>query len=76
MWGFVGIALVCALLLAGAGWLTARVLTTAPPPVPVSVPDLTGKSLDEVTAILQEKKLTLGEVGQVDSTPGASGKVV
>jgi len=76
MWGFIGIALVCTLLLAGAGWLTMQVLTAAPPPAPVSVPELTGKPLDEVTAILQEKNLSLGAVSEVESTADASGKVV
>jgi serine/threonine-protein kinase len=76
IWGFVGIAVICALLLAGAGWLTVQVLTTAPPPAPVLVPELTGKSVDEVAAILKEKNLSLGAVVEVESAADASGKVV
>ena len=76
IWGFVGIAVICALLLAGAGWLTVQVLTTAPPPAPVLVPELTGKSVDEVAAILKEKNLSLGAVSEVESAADASGKVV
>ncbi|HEY4991327.1 MAG TPA: Stk1 family PASTA domain-containing Ser/Thr kinase, partial [Nakamurella sp.] len=76
VWGFVGIAGLCAAVLAGAIWLTLQVVTAGPPKAPVAVPDLSGKSLEEATAILQEKQLTLGSVAPVDSDDASTGKVV
>ena len=54
-------------------WLTLSVLLAPPPPAKVAVPDLTGMTLEEATATLQDKHLALGTVVQVevdDADPG------
>ncbi len=76
VWGFVGIAALCLALLAGAVWLTLQVLTAPPPAALVAVPDLSGMPLEQASATLQEKGLTLGTVSRVDSTEAMTGNVV
>ena len=76
VWGFVGIGMLCVALLAGAVWLTLQVLTAPPPATLVAVPDLSGMPLDQASATLQEKGLTLGSVSRVDSTEAMTGNVV
>ncbi len=56
--------------------LTVLVLTTPPPPAKVAVPDITGMSVADAVAVLQEKSLTLGTVVEVDSPQDLTGKVV
>jgi serine/threonine-protein kinase len=74
--GFVGIGVLCVALLAGAVWLTIQVITAPPPAALVAVPDLSGMPLDQATAALQEKGLTLGTVSRVESTDAMNGNVV
>ncbi|HEY5150630.1 MAG TPA: Stk1 family PASTA domain-containing Ser/Thr kinase, partial [Mycobacterium sp.] len=66
--GFVGIAVCCVALLVGAVWLTLGVITAPPPPAMVAMPDLSGMSLAEATAKIQDSRLTVGSVTPVDST--------
>ena len=68
--GAVGVAVVIALV------LTVLVVTAPPPPPKVAVPDVTGLSVSEAVAVLQEKNLTLGAVVQVDSPQNLVGKVI
>lgn len=62
--GAVGVLVVVAL------WLTLTVVLAPPPPAKVSVPDLTGLTLPEAAATLQEKNLVLGTIVEIDA-PGA-----
>ena len=48
-WGFVGIGVLCVALLAGAIWLTLRVLSAPPPTALVAVPDLSGMTLEQAS---------------------------
>jgi len=74
-WGFVGIGVLCVALLAGAIWLTVRVLSAPPPTALVAVPDLSGMSLEQATKTLQDKGLTLDAVSRVDSSDELKEKV-
>src|SRR6476469_8585416 len=76
VWGFLGIAVLCVALLAGAAWLTVQVITAPPPTALVAVPDLSGMSLEQATATLTEKGLTLGTTSSVDSTDALTERVV
>ena len=75
-WGFVGIGVLCVALLAGAIWLTVRVLSAPPPTALVAVPDLSGMSLEQATKTLQDKGLTLDAVSRADSSDEMKEKVV
>ncbi len=68
--GAAGVAIVVAL------WLTLMVIMAPPPPAAVAVPNLTGMSLSQATAKLQQKQLTLGTVTSVDTRDGKAGTVV
>jgi len=74
--GFVGIAVFCVVLLVGAVWLTLGVITAPPPAAMVAMPDLSGMSLAEATARIQDSRLTLGTVTPVDSTDAGKDRVV
>ncbi|MET0865013.1 MAG: Stk1 family PASTA domain-containing Ser/Thr kinase [Nakamurella sp.] len=76
IWGFVGIGVLCVALLAGAIWLTLRVISAPPPAALVAVPDLSGMTLEQATAQLRESRLTLGTVNNVESTDENKDKVV
>jgi len=76
VWGFVGIGVLCVALLAGAIWLTLRVISAPPPAALVAVPDLSGMSLEQATAQLRDSRLTLGTVNNVESTEDNKDKVV
>jgi serine/threonine-protein kinase len=76
VWGFLGIAVLCVALLAGAVWLTVQVITAPPPTALVAVPDLSGMSLEQAGATLTEKGLTLGTTSSVDSTDAMTERVV
>ena len=76
VWGFIGIGVLCVALLAGAIWLTLRVISAPPPAALVAVPDLSGMSLEQATAQLRESRLTLGTVNSVESTDDNKDKVV
>ncbi|MEP6562048.1 MAG: PASTA domain-containing protein, partial [Nakamurella sp.] len=66
----------CVALLAGAVWLTLRVISAPPPAALVAVPDLSGMSLEQATAQLRDSRLTLGTVNNVESTDENKDKVV
>ncbi len=74
--GFVAIGVFCVALLVGAVWLTLGVISAPPPPAMVAVPDLSGMSLKEATAKIQDSRLTLGAVTRVESTDATKNKVV
>ncbi len=74
VWGFVGIGVLCVALLAGAIWLTLRVISAPPPAALVAVPDLSGMSLEQATAQLRDSRLTLGTVNNVESTRRQQGQ--
>lgn len=76
VWGFIGIGVLCVALLAGAIWLTLRVISAPPPAALVAVPDLSGMSLEQATAQLRDSRLTLGTVNNVESTDENKDKVV
>jgi serine/threonine-protein kinase len=76
VWGFVGIGVLCLALLAGAIWLTLRVISAPPPQALVAVPDLSGMSQEEATAKLRESRLTLGTITPTESTDAQKDKVV
>ena len=76
VWGFIGIGVLCVALLAGAIWLTLRVISAPPPAALVAVPDLSGMTLEQATAQLRDSRLTLGTVTQVESTDDDKDKVV
>src|SRR5664279_806013 len=76
VWGFIGIGVLCIALLAGAVWLTLRVISAPPPAALVAVPDLSGMSLEEATAKLRDSRLTLGTVTPTESTDADKEKVV
>ena len=75
-WGFVGIGVLCVALLAGAIWLTLRVLSAPPPTALVAVPDLSGMTLEQASKTLQDKGLTLDAVSRADSSDLMMEKVV
>ncbi len=68
--------MLCVALLAGAIWLTLRVISAPPPAALVAVPDLSGMSLEEATAQLRDSRLTLGTVTPIESTDENKDKVV
>jgi serine/threonine-protein kinase len=76
VFGFLGIGVLCVALLAGAVWLTVQVITAPPPIALVAVPDLSGMSLEQATATLEDKGLTLGTTSSVDSTDAMTERVV
>jgi len=76
VWGFIGIGVLCVALLAGAIWLTLRVISAPPPAALVAVPELSGMSLEEATAKLRDSRLTLGTVTPSESTDANKDKVV
>jgi len=76
VWGFVGIGALCLALLAGAIWLTLRVISAAPPPALVAVPNLSGMTQEEATAKLRESRLTLGTITPTESSDADKDKVV
>jgi serine/threonine-protein kinase len=76
VWGFVGIGVLCVALIAGAIWLTLRVISAPPPAALVAVPDLSGMSLEEATAKLRDSRLTIGTVTPTESTDENKDKVV
>jgi predicted Ser/Thr protein kinase len=65
----VGVCVIVAL------WLTLMVVLAPPPPAKVAVPDLTGMTLDQATATLQDKNLTLGTVLQVEVDDAEAGTI-
>ncbi len=75
-WSRYVLAAVCAMLLGGAAMITGAVLTAAPPPSLVAVPDLSGRTLEQAAAVLHDHGLTLGTVGRMESTDAARNKVV
>ena len=76
VWGFVGIGALCLALLAGAIWLTLRVISAPPPPALVAVPNLSGMTQEEATAKLRESRLTLGTITPTESSDADKDKVV
>jgi len=76
VWGFVGIGVLCLALLAGAIWLTLRVISAPPPQALVAVPDLSGMTQEEATAKLRESRLTLGTITPTESSDADKDKVV
>ncbi|HEY5116112.1 MAG TPA: Stk1 family PASTA domain-containing Ser/Thr kinase [Nakamurella sp.] len=76
VWGFVGIGLLCLALLAGAIWLTLRVISAPPPQALVAVPDLSGMTQEEATAKLRDSRLTLGTITPTESSDADKDKVV
>ena len=69
VWGFVGIGVLCVALLAGAVWLTLRVITAPPPAALVAVPDLSGMSLEQATATTAGQPADPGHRDQHASPP-------
>jgi serine/threonine-protein kinase len=57
-------------------WLTLLVVTAPPIAPKVSVPDLSGMTLEQAQATLRDKQLTLGTVTEVDSPKASTGRVV
>ncbi|HEY5152070.1 MAG TPA: Stk1 family PASTA domain-containing Ser/Thr kinase, partial [Mycobacterium sp.] len=76
VWGFVGIGVLCLALLAGAIWLTLRVISAPPPQALVAVPDLSGMTQEEATAKLRDSRLTLGTITPTKSSDADKDKVV
>jgi len=74
-WTLIGIAALC-LSVVVAVTLTLLVITAPLPPAAVAVPDLTGMTPTQAIAVLQEKRLTLGTVTQVDVPDAKSGTIV
>jgi len=62
--------------LATAMWLTLAVLTAPLPAALVAVPDLSGMSLPQATAVLQTSRLTLGTLTPTESSQSNIDKVV
>jgi len=67
---------VLGLALATAIWLTLAVLTAPLPAALVAVPDLSGMSLPQATAVLQTSRLTLGTLTPTESSQSNIDKVV
>ena len=76
VWGFVGIGVLCLALLAGAIWLTLRVISAPAPAAVVAVPDLSGMTQEEATAKLRDSRLTLGTITPTESSDADKDKVV
>ena len=74
-WTLIGIGALC-LSVVVALTLTVLVITAPLPPAAVAVPDVTGMTLAEATAALQEKRLTLGTVTRVDVPDTEPGTIV
>jgi serine/threonine-protein kinase len=74
-WTLIGIGALCLSVLV-AVTLTLLVVTAPLPPAAVAVPDLTGMTTTQAVAVLQEKRLTLGTVTQVDAPNAKPGTVV
>lgn len=69
IWGFVGIAAVCLVLLAGAIYLTLQLTSSEPKAKPVRMPDLMDKTQEQVTAELRDIGLTLATPVTVAASP-------
>ena len=76
IWGFVGIGVICAALLAGAIWLTLRVTNPPDRVTQVNVPTLSGLTVDQALAKLQESNLSPGTQTPVESSNDNKNKVV
>ncbi len=69
-WGALGITVLTAVV------LTVLVVTAPPPPAKVAVPDVSGRTLADAAAVLQERELVLGSVTEVDAPGSTPGRVV
>ena len=76
VWGFVGIGLLCAALLAGAIFLTLKVTTKPPGPKQVAVPQVQGLTQSAAEAAVSAAGLKVGEVKPVGSPDTQRGKVI
>ncbi|WP_395726567.1 protein kinase domain-containing protein [Nakamurella sp.] len=74
-WAYIGLGGL-ALALVVALWLTLVVITTPPPPAKVSVPNVTGLTIAQASAVLKDKELDLGAVTTVDTDKGPTGTIV
>jgi serine/threonine-protein kinase len=68
VWGYVGIVVVCVLLLAGAIYLTLKITGSPGPATQVSVPKVTDMSPDEATTTLRDVGLTVADLKQAPSS--------
>jgi beta-lactam-binding protein with PASTA domain len=62
-----------------AFWLAVPVAPVPPPPVPpvtVTVPDVGGRSAPEAVRLIADSRLTLGNVGNAESSTGTPGTVI
>jgi len=76
VWGFVGIGVVCLVLLAGAIYLTLKITGSPGPAKQVSVPTVTGMSADEATTTLRNVGLTVADLKQAPSSDDQKNKVI
>ncbi len=76
VWGFVGIGLLCAVLLAGAIFFTLKVIDGNKTAAKVSVPPLRGMTQDVAVATLQQANLQVGTITTQESSDADKGKVV
>ncbi|GGM00143.1 Stk1 family PASTA domain-containing Ser/Thr kinase [Nakamurella endophytica] len=76
VWGFVGIGVLCAALLAGAILLTLKLTSGGHETKSIAVPQVQGETQASATAALRKLGLTIGTVTQVESDDSQKGKVV
>ena len=76
VWGFVGIGLLCAALLAGAIFLTLKVTTKPPGAKQVAVPQVQGQTQAAAEAAVVAAGLKVGEVKPIDSPDAQRGTVI
>jgi len=76
IWGFVGIGVICAALLAGAIWLTLKVTNAPVPAAQVNVPSLSGLTVTQALDKLKEANLAPGTQTPVESSNENKDKVV
>ena len=74
-WAMAGLGALCAAVIV-AVWLTWTVISAAPVGALVVVPDLSGMTVSEASALLQDSQLALGPVTSVQSAITDAGKVV
>ncbi|MTD14741.1 Stk1 family PASTA domain-containing Ser/Thr kinase [Nakamurella sp. YIM 132087] len=76
VWGFIGVGVLCAALLAGAIFFTLRIIDSGNTPSKVAVPQVAGMTQDQAIANLRSNNLQVGNIVEVDSSDDDKGKVI
>jgi eukaryotic-like serine/threonine-protein kinase len=76
VWGFVGVGVLCAVLLAGAIFFVFKVANGNKAPVTVIVPSFAGQTQTNAISSINNSKLTVGSISNQPSSNDDLGKVI